>query len=163
MNEAGLTIRAARPSDLPEIEALLRACLLHYFGRAEGAEEAARHLVCEDGGTVETLIAHLEGAPAGFATFALVYPGPEGRGTLYLKDLFVAASARSRNLGRAMMRFLARIAVERNCVRFDWTAETSNPRALAFYDRLGATRVEEKVYYRLDGEDLLAIASDDGS
>jgi hypothetical protein len=46
------------------------------------------------------------------------------------------------------------IAIERSCGRFDWTAETGNHDALGFYDRLGARRVEEKVYYRFDGEAL---------
>ena len=160
MRKAGLTIRAARASDLFEVETLMRECLVHYFGKPDGAEHAARHMVPEENGSVETLIAHLGDQPAGFATFAIVYPSPEGRGTLFLKDLFVSQHARSQHLGRSLMRHLAGIAVERNCVRFDWTAETSNPRALSFYDRLGAVRVEEKVYFRLDGERLLAIASD---
>jgi ribosomal protein S18 acetylase RimI-like enzyme len=56
------------------------------------------------------------------------------------------------------MAFLARLALERGCGRFDWTAETDNPETLAFYDRLGARRVEEKVYYRFDGEALNALA-----
>jgi len=59
------------------------------------------------------------------------------------------------------MRFLARLAVERGCVRFDWTAETDNPDALGFYDRLGARRVADKVYYRFDGEALQRLATSD--
>jgi ribosomal protein S18 acetylase RimI-like enzyme len=53
-----------------------------------------------------------------------------------------------------MLEYLARLAVSRGCVRLDWTAETSNPRALAFYDRLGARRVTEKIYFRVDGDML---------
>jgi ribosomal protein S18 acetylase RimI-like enzyme len=49
--------------------------------------------------------------------------------------------------------------VERGCVRFDWSAETDNPDALAFYDRLGAKRVAEKIYYRLEGEGLQQLAA----
>jgi len=58
------------------------------------------------------------------------------------------------------MRFLARLAVERDCVRLDWTAETDNGAALSFYDRLGARRVAEKVYFRFDGDALAAFAGE---
>jgi ribosomal protein S18 acetylase RimI-like enzyme len=75
-----------------------------------------------------------------------------------MKDLFTLAEARGRGVGRTLMAFLARQAMERGCVRFDWTAETDNPEALAFYDRLGARRVAEKVYYRFEGETLRQFA-----
>jgi ribosomal protein S18 acetylase RimI-like enzyme len=57
------------------------------------------------------------------------------------------------------MQFLAAHAVKLNCVRFDWTTEETNPGAMAFYARLGAERVKEKVYYRLTGSALLALAT----
>jgi GNAT superfamily N-acetyltransferase len=75
-----------------------------------------------------------------------------------MKDLFTHAAARGQGSGRALMGFLARLAVERGCVRFDWTAETDNPEALAFYGRLGARCVAEKVYYRFEGETLRQFA-----
>ena len=84
---------------------------------------------------------------------------PSLGGQLFMKDLFVAPEARGRGAGQALMEFLARLALARGCVRFDWTAETSNPAALAFYDRLGARRIEEKVYFRFDGEALRALAA----
>jgi hypothetical protein len=56
------------------------------------------------------------------------------------------------------MGVLARLAVERGCVRFDWNAQTDSPEALAFYGRLGARRVAEKVYHRHKGETLRQFA-----
>ena len=79
-------------------------------------------------------------------------------GVLFLKDLYTGADARGAGVGETLMRYLARLAVERGCERFDWTAETNNPRAMAFYDRLGARRVTDKVYYRFDGDALTAFA-----
>jgi len=78
-----------------------------------------------------------------------------------MKDLFTLAAARGRGVGHALMAFLARLALERGCGRVDRTAETDNPEALAFYDRLGARRVEEKVYFRVDGEALKALAAEE--
>ena len=69
---------------------------------------------------------------------------------------------RGRDIGEHLMKWVARYAVEKNCVRFDWTAEQGNPGALRFYDRLGAQRVEEKVYFRFSEAHLLAFAASDG-
>ncbi len=97
--------------------------------------------------------------PIGLATFAIVYPAPACQGQLFMKDLFVDAAHRGSGAGHALMNFLARYALEHNCGRFDWTTETSNPEAMAFYARLGAQPVDNKVYYRVAGEQLTAFAS----
>ena len=89
----------------------------------------------------------------------MLYPAPGPGGQLFMKDLFTLAGSRGQGVGRALMGFVARLAARRGCVRFDWTAETDNPEALAFYDRLGAGRVAEKVYYRFDGETLQQFAA----
>lgn len=153
-------LRLASTNELADLSAIMSDCLQHYFGSSEGGHEAALRTLEPSPKSVEAAIAYVGSTPAGFATFAVVYPGPEGRGTLYMKDLFVSANARSQNLGRKLMMYLATIAVERNCIRFDWTAETSNPKALAFYYRLGASRVEEKVYFRLQGDALTDFLSE---
>jgi len=77
-----------------------------------------------------------------------------------MKDLFVIAEERGGGVGKDLLSHLAKIGVARGCLRLDWTAESSNPEALAYYDRLGAARVAEKVYYRLDGDALRRWARD---
>ncbi len=155
-----LTIRAATQGDIGPLTAIMEECMQHYFGTGAGGAEAAQALLGAGARSVETVIAFVGGEAVGFATFAVVYPGPEGRGTLYMKDLFVSGNARSRNLGRRLLTHLGGIAAARGCIRFDWTAETSNPRALAFYDRIGAARVAEKVYFRLEGARLQAFIAE---
>jgi hypothetical protein len=60
-----------------------------------------------------------------------------------------------------LMRAVAKAGLSRGAVRLDWTAEETNPRALAYYDHLGARRLEEKVYFRFDGETLKDFAEGD--
>ena len=88
----------------------------------------------------------------------MLYPAPGPAGQLFMKDIFTLAEARGRGIGQALMAFLAKLAIPRGCSRFDWTAETDNPDAVDFYDRLGARRVAEKVYYRFEGEALKELA-----
>jgi GNAT superfamily N-acetyltransferase len=96
---------------------------------------------------------------AALATVSLLYPAPGAKGQLFMKDLFVRAAWRGQGLGEALMRWLARYAIEQGCVRFDWTTETGNPAAIAFYEQLGAARVTEKVYFRLTAEALNDLAT----
>jgi ribosomal protein S18 acetylase RimI-like enzyme len=128
-----------------EIESSLKRGML-------GAESGVRVLIAIEADEV-----------AGLATFALLYPAPEQRGQLFMKDLFVRERWRGRRLGEALMQFLAKYAVQQNCVRFDWTTENTNTGAMAFYQRLGAQHVAEKVYYRLTGSALRALAGDEAS
>lgn len=145
------------PADAPHLRALLAECHSHYFGSDAGADRATEALL-SGASSCETWLARQGDAAIGFASFAILHSGPQGRGTLYLKDLFVSSAARSGGVGEQFLRALAREAVARDCVRFDWTAEESNPRAVALYDRIGAERVTEKVYFRLTGQALSDMA-----
>jgi len=155
-------VRIAGVADKEALVSLFHAIEVHYSReRAPTREAVARHvegaiLGCR---TCEIAIAERDGRAVGLATFAVLYPAPDLGGHFHMKDLFAVAEARGQGVGQALMRFLARLAVERGCVRLDWTAETDNVAALSFYDRLGARRVAEKVYFRFDGEALQAFAA----
>ena len=92
------------------------------------------------GTACEILLAEADGRAFGFATFSVNHPGAELQGQLTLKDLYLRAEGRGQGLGPKIIQELARIALARDCARVDWTSETTNPRALAFYDRIGARR-----------------------
>ena len=156
-----VTCRLATPADLEALARLFHAVDLHYWGaEAPSAEAMAGHVrdrILAPRSGCETALAEVAGQAVGLATFAMVYPAPKLTGQLFLKDLFTVAEARGQGVGLELMRFLARLALERGCSRLDWTAERHNPRALDFYDRLGAQRVEQKVYYRIDGDALARL------
>ena len=139
----------------------------HYHGDAAQPREVVRrnlldNVLAADSG-VRIVVASEGAQVAGLATIALLYPAPQERGQLFMKDLFVLEAWRGTGLGERLMRFIASHAVARGCVRFDWTAERTNPGAFAFYERLGAKTVPEKVYFRLTGDDLAALAAGTGA
>lgn len=107
---------------------------------------------------VEILIAERQGALLGFASACAIYPGPGLTSGFFLKELYVAAAARGRGIGRALMRALAELALARGHKRLDWTADAANPDLLRFYDGLGAIAQREKVFYRLAGGALSGLA-----
>lgn len=90
-------------------------------------------------------------------TYSLVDPAPEKRRHLWLKELYVRASARGRGVGRALMLWVARHAVQNGCRRIDWPVKANNVRGIAFYESLGAARVGDRLSYRLSEPGLSAL------
>src|SRR5260370_11791714 len=84
----------------------------------------------------ETLIAEDAGKPIGFALFFHTFSTFLGKPGLYLEDLFVVPDQRSHGVGRALLRQLARVALERGCGRLEWPALNSNPAATKSSERL---------------------------
>ena len=106
----------------------------------------------------EVVIAEVEGMPAGFALFFHNYSTFLGRRGLYLEDLFVRPAYRGKGLGRVLMAFLAKLAVERDCGRFEWAVLDWNKPAIDFYRSLGARGMDEWTGQRVTGPALHALA-----
>jgi GNAT superfamily N-acetyltransferase len=107
---------------------------------------------------VEILLARVEGRIVGFAGFGANYAGPGLKPGLFLKDLYVTKSERGKSIGKALMARIAAIAVERGYTRVDWTASRSDEKLIRFYNSLGASMKEDRVFFRLDGDGLKALA-----
>ncbi len=107
----------------------------------------------------EVILAYAGGEPAGFALFFHNYSTFLARRGLYLEDLFVLPEYRGQGIGLALLRELARIAVERQCGRMEWSVLTWNQPAIEFYEKLGARAMDGWKVYRLTGESLEAVAA----
>jgi ribosomal protein S18 acetylase RimI-like enzyme len=90
--------------------------------------------------------------------YSLVEPHPETRKHCQLKELYVRSTARSSGVGRALMSWVARHAFEHGCRRIDWPVNAANARGIAFYERLGAQRVVERLSYRLSEPGISQLA-----
>lgn len=107
----------------------------------------------------EVLIAEVAGAPVGFALFFQNYSTFLARPGIYLEDLFVQPAARGLGVGAALLAALARLAVERDYGRFEWSVLDWNEPALGFYRSLGASALDEWVIHRVTGAPLAALAA----
>ena len=95
---------------------------------------------------------------AGYAIYFFTFSSFIGRPGLWLDDVYVRPQFRGQRLGRALFRAVARIGLERNCGRFEWTALDWNEKALEFYRKLGAQEMNEWVLLRLDAAGLQSLA-----
>ena len=134
-----MKIALASEADLEDIAVLLHELKTHYWGAQSHSPETVRRYVEENffhpHCGVSVALARLDEWVVGIATFSILYPGPDGGGQLYLKDLYTSAQARGQGVGLALMKYLANFAISHGCRRFDWTAETDNPDAIAFYEK----------------------------
>ncbi|MET3579175.1 GNAT superfamily N-acetyltransferase [Mesorhizobium robiniae] len=104
-------------------------------------------------------LAFVDGEVCGLASVAIAHPGIDLERLLFLKDLFVRENARNAGIGRALIGFLAGHCLREGIGRIDLTTEDWNEGALRFYDGLGAERHGQKIFLRLSGETLKAIAT----
>jgi GNAT superfamily N-acetyltransferase len=98
----------------------------------------------------------------GFAAIYLVHslvdPHPEKSSQCALKELFVSQAARGQGIGKALMAWVARHALDNGCCRVDWPVNAANHCGIGFYETLGASRQAERLSYRLAGEHLTRLA-----
>lgn len=106
----------------------------------------------------EIIIADYEGEPAGFALFFHNYSTFLAKPGLYLEDLFVKPEFRGRGIGKELLICLARIAVERDCGRFEWSVLDWNEPAIRFYKSIGGQLMDEWQIFRVTGEALTKLA-----
>jgi GNAT superfamily N-acetyltransferase len=136
-------VRPATAADLPALAALFHEMEVHYDGQAAAPAESAirtaleRHVFAA-GSRIDLLVAEAGGRLLGFAFVSTLFPAARCTSALFLKDIFVSAAERSRGVGLALMRAVARLAATRGCSRINWNAARNNAAALAFYARLGA-------------------------
>ncbi len=158
-------IRAVRPADLPALHRLVIG-LARYekledqvvstigdFALALFGPTPAVEAVLLWSGPVD------EGEAVAFALFFHNFSTFLGRRGLYLEDLFVEPAHRGHGHGKALLKHLARIAVERGCGRFEWSVLDWNVDAQQFYESLGAVVMPDWRITRVTGESLRALAS----
>jgi len=154
-------IRPATPDDVPiiaklirdlaEYERLLDRCVLQESDLREhlfGVRKYAEVILAEDAGAV-----------VGFALFLHNYSTFRGKPGIYLEDLFVVPEARGNGHGKALLVALAKLAVERDCCRVEWSVLNWNTPSIDFYRSLGAVPMDEWTVYRLTDTALAKLAS----
>jgi GNAT superfamily N-acetyltransferase len=155
-----LTIRPAIAADLSLIAELIRA-LADYEKLANEVRFDDAVLAAKLFGPrpyAEVIIGEVDGVAQGFALYFHNFSTFEGRPGVYLEDLFVRPQARGSGLGKALLAELARIAVERDCARLEWSVLDWNEPAIGFYKALGAKPMDEWTVFRVDGTALETLA-----
>ena len=108
--------------------------------------------------SAEVVFAEEDGEVIGFALFFHNFSTFVGRKGLYLEDLFIIPEKRGKGYGKALLKYLANLAVERNCGRMEWICLDWNQPALKVYRSIGAIPMDEWTVQRLDEQALKQFA-----
>jgi GNAT superfamily N-acetyltransferase len=156
-----IVIRPAVREDVGEILAFIRE-LAEYEKLAHEAVADEAGLAAQLFGATpraEVLIAEVDGQAAGFALFFHNFSTFLAKPGIYLEDLYVRAKFRGQGCGEALLRHLARTALERNCGRLEWSVLDWNVRAIDFYKSLGAVPLDQWTVHRVTGDALVKLGS----
>ena len=122
-------------------------------------EEDIRKSLFDESATAHGLICSVNNEPIAYAVYFYNYSTWLGRNGLYLEDLYVSPEKRGVGAGKALLKYLAKVAVSKGCGRFEWSVLDWNEPAIQFYQSIGAKPQDEWVSYRLGGEALQAFAA----
>ena len=156
-----ITIRYAQENDIPQILYFIRE-LATYEKMLDGVvatEDLLREWIFEKK-KAEVIFAEENSEPVGFALFFHNFSTFLGRAGLYLEDLFVKPEHRGKGIGKALLQWLAHIAVERGCGRLEWACLDWNKPSIDFYLSMGARPMDEWTVYRITGDTLTELAGE---
>ncbi len=157
-------IRNGRAEDIPVIMALVRELARYEKLEHEvvATEEDYRRFGTGPSPYFQTLIAEVpteKGKQAvGFALYFFTFSTFLGKPTLYLEDLFVKPEFRGRGIGKMLLAYLAKIALEHDCGRMEWAVLDWNTPAIEFYRKLGARPMDEWTTFRLQVPEMIKLA-----
>ncbi len=152
-------VRRARRADVPAVVEMARALAVWLGNKTPTitAEKLARNAFGAKR-WCSCLVATLSGAPVGYAIYCPTFEGHIGNRQIYLSDLFVRPEARGSGAGRALMKAVARAALENDCVAVTWELSNENALAREFYENLGCWVADGVNPMRLDSTALEAMA-----
>ena len=155
-----MKFRYAQRKDVPLILQFIRD-LANYEQMADNVV-ATPELLEEwlfDKDKAEVIFVLEDGVAAGFALFFHNFSTFLGRGGIYLEDLYVKPEYRGKGYGKALLKKLAGIAVERGCGRLEWWCLDWNKPSINFYLSMGAEPMKDWTVYRISGETLQQLAN----
>jgi GNAT superfamily N-acetyltransferase len=157
-----LSIREAVEQDVPLLLSFIRELAVYekMLDDVVATEESLRESLYGGRRVAEALIGEWEGRPVAFAVYFHNFSTFVGRPGLYLEDLYVKPEMRGKGIGKAMLAYLANLAKERRCGRFEWAVLDWNEPAIGFYRSLGAVPMDEWTVFRITGEALDKLAGE---
>ena len=153
------SFRKAEQKDVPLILEFIRelADYEHMLDEVVATPELLEKWIFDER-KAEVVFAVEEGREVGFALFFHNFSTFLGRAGIYLEDLYVRPEFRGKGYGKALVRELARIAVERGCGRLEWWCLDWNKPSIDFYLSLGAEPMKDWTVYRIAGQALTDLA-----
>ena len=149
-----IVVRPATPDDIDQLLTLAEEMDRFYGATGIDSLEVRRQQLYDglfsDLRAAHSVLAFDGAAAVGFAAYSFLWPAVGLTRSLYLKELFVSQGQQRRGAGRALMDSLFEVARKHDCSRVEWTTDSDNPAAQAFYKTFGVEPTGNKLFYRLE-------------
>lgn len=153
-------LRPAEPGDCAEIDRLVHELAVYekLAHQKVGTADDLRAALFGTRPAAEAILAERDGRAVGFALFFTTFSTFLAKPGLYLEDVFVEPAHRGLGIGKAILRRLAALAVERGCGRFEWRVLDWNEPSIRFYESLGGKILPEWELVRMTEPEFSALA-----
>jgi GNAT superfamily N-acetyltransferase len=154
-----LTIRPATRDDAPQLLALIRQ-LAAYERKASQVVTTVADLLRDGFGPqpkFRALLAEWDGEAAGYASTFYFYSTYQGRPAIFIEDLFVLDKFRDQGIGKSLLSAVAKLALNEGCFGLRWEVLDWNRPAIEWYEKLGATFLNERKAVAFNAEAMLKL------
>jgi GNAT superfamily N-acetyltransferase len=158
----GLSLRFANENDVPVILEFINE-LAEYEKLSHevvATEENLKKSLFEEQTNVEVIIAEYLTKPVGFCLFFHNFSTFLGKPGIYIEDIYIRLEHRGLGFGKSILCFLAKLAMERDCGRIEWSILDWNINALNFYNDLGASALDGWTVYRISEDSLSDLSKE---
>lgn len=158
MTHPDFELRDGTIEDVPLLLSFIRAMADFEHIEVTATEDILRGSLFGEKPAACVQFVYAQGQPIGYLVYFFTFGTMTGRRGLWLDDIFIVPEQRGKGIGRALMSHLARVAVENDCARFEWTVLDWNTRAIGFYESLGAQMLPEWRICRITADQLPGLA-----
>ncbi len=152
-------VRPGTVDDVPLLLAFIKSMAEFEKLQVDATEEILRESLFGEYPAAQTLLAFVDGRPAAYVIYFFTFSSMVGKRGLWLDDLFVSPEFRRRGMAKALMAFLADIAIQNQCGRFEWSVLDWNQRAIDLYEGMGADILRQWLICRMGEAQLPRLAS----
>lgn len=158
----GLTLRFATIDDVPVILELIKelADFEELSHEVIATEKKLKESLFGEHPVAEVIIADYFTKPVGFSLFFHNFSTFLGQPGIYIEDIYIKPEHRSIGIGKTILVYLAKLAMERGCGRIEWSVLDWNVNALNFYNELGAKAMDGWTVFRLTGKTLSSLSDE---
>jgi len=155
-----INIRPAAKADVPLILSLIKdlATYEKLLDQVIATEAILEESLFGASAHAEVIVGSIQNMDVGYALFFQSFSTFLGKSGIYIEDLYVKRAHRGKGLGKAMLKHIAELAVDRGCKRLEWSVLDWNEPAIRFYESLGAVPMNGWTVYRLTGDTLESLS-----
>ena len=153
-----IEVREGTVEDVPLLLAFIRSMAEFEKLAVTATEELLRESLFGNRPAAHTLLAFVDGTPVAYAVYFFTFSTMAGKRGLWLDDLYVNSEFRGKGIAKALMAYLADLALKNKCGRFEWSVLDWNKRAIDLYRGLGAIVLDDWLICRLDEAKCARVA-----